>query len=99
MNVNLVWQLVSLFKEMIVNAVGAEHRMPSCEDMKKLMDLSSKFVASGIVDLPDVDESEIAKRLNEMKDRVVCSIQVGEREMQHFGDIRADRYIPKTENA
>lgn len=49
-----------------------QKKFPDCEDSVLLIDKTAELLKRGIIDVPGVDEKQIAASLDEIKARIVC---------------------------
>lgn len=66
----ILWNLKTLYvfgkcSGKIFGAVLREHRIPKTEEGQEFLRASAVLMRSGIIDFPDVDENEIANKLEE----------------------------------
>lgn len=88
LNIGLVIDLFKTIRRTVLGAVASSNKLPSCEDSKDLLSKVRILLEKKVIDVPGIEEDQIAKALREIEDRLVCSIEVSHRNLNKFGEIR-----------
>lgn len=72
--------------------VSAERGHPSCEETQKLFAIARKALKTGIIDIPGVDENQLAVALYDLENNLICSVNRGEK--MHKGEWADEKSIP-----
>lgn len=72
------WGLVHESQKVITAvliSVIKEHRLPHCEETKTVLGIFKKLLDADLVDIPGVNEHEIARMFDEISNQLVCAIE------------------------
>ena len=74
-NIGLVLDFFQVVKKIFGDVSARPTKMINCEEGKLLIEQTRKLLDSGIIDVPGVDEKEIAGVLLQIEERLVCTIE------------------------
>ncbi len=70
-------KLIRFFKTVgpIVSNIVTEHRKPTSCEMKEFLHATAVIIRSGVVDIPGVDEADVAAAIESIDEEITCSIK------------------------
>lgn len=71
-NVGLIYDTFKLVGKILPQAVR-EKKLPDCAESQVLLKNVIKLLEGGVIDVPQVDEKEIAAALKQIEERMQCS--------------------------
>lgn len=73
-NWGLMKKILSDTQTILTAMVNRKDPLPDCNETKILMDNVKRLLEAGFIDLPMVDENEIARVLGNIENNIVCSL-------------------------
>lgn len=81
-NIGLVIDTMRVISGVIKEISKRDVKMPSCDEAKILIGQVRKLLDSGVVDVPGIDEKEVSLVLGQIEDRLVCTIDGANKEIE-----------------
>lgn len=73
-NIGFVIDFFRTMQVVLVDVSKRPTKIPSCEETRLILRSTRELLERGIIDVPGVDELEIAKILGQIEERVVCAV-------------------------
>ena len=80
-NIGLVIDFFKVVKSVFQSVASRDVKIPNCDETKLLIDQLRKLLDSGVIDVPGVDEKEIAGVLGQIEERLVCVVDKAQKDV------------------
>lgn len=84
-NAGLIYRFISFVSSTIGAVMTRPSKLPTCEETKICLDYIEKMLNVGLIDLPGVDESQVAAKIGMMRNNITCSVAASQAAFEKYG--------------
>ena len=95
----LIMRVLKDYQMILEALIHSEHKIPSVDQVKIMLDDVRLILDSGLIDIPGIDESELSKAILEIENTIGQASLVAAQNLVKFGEVRPSVSLQKDETA